>query len=162
MFALVTGRSVDEAWAELRKIRTNNERVKRIRKALRECSRRDDLKERVRHFVSAFKILTDNRNLLDHSNIFEITKEPISLYKYDRDGKTIHTVVTLEEPRKVADDMRRFYDYGVMLANSIGLEAAGSTLLPPASLVKPPLPRKLDYTPAPIALSRTRKQRPRA
>ena len=64
-----------------------------------------DTKHRVTHFMDAFKILAANRNLLDHSNIYTGADLPISLYKYARDGKTIHTVVTTEDLHQVADDM---------------------------------------------------------
>jgi len=47
--------------------------------------------------------------------------------------------------------MRAFIDYGVMLINAISLEALGSTLLLPASIAKPPLPQKLEYTSAPMS-----------
>jgi hypothetical protein len=156
MFAQISGRSSEQTWPELRKMRSNNDRIKRIRSVLHKRDWPDDLKDKAAHFIKAFEILTDNRNLLDHSDIFRIgTEEPISLYKYDKDGKTIHILVTLEQVRKVADDMRMFTDYGVTLVNAISLEAAGSTLLLPASITKPPLPQRLEYTSEPLPLTRS-------
>jgi len=74
MFATVTGVTNEEAWRLLPTLR-NPERIRRIRKALRECDWPPDTKDRVNHFIDAFKILTDNRNLLDHSNVFELDEE---------------------------------------------------------------------------------------
>jgi len=121
MFATVTGVTNEEAWRLLPTLR-NPERIRRIRKALRECDWPPDTKDRVNHFIDAFKILTDNRNLLDHSNVFELDEEPISLFKYNPEGKTLHIVVTVAELRQVADDMKTYHDYGSMLANSINLQ----------------------------------------
>jgi hypothetical protein len=103
--------------------------------------------------MDAFKILADNRNLLDHSNIFAGTATPISLYKYDRDGKTIHTVVTLEELRQVADDMMTYFNYGLSFANVIALDGAVGTIFSSTWPSQPPLPQMLNYTTQPLPLS---------
>ena len=156
MFATVTGVTNEEAWRLLPTLR-NPERIRRIRKALRECDWPPDTKDRVNNFIDAFKILTDNRNLLDHSNVFELDEEPISLFKYNPEGKTLHIVVTVAELRQVADDMKTYHDYGSMLANSINLQnTAARSLLTPTSLKKPPLPKKLDYVFGPLSIRGSR------
>ena len=56
MFATVTGVTNEEAWRLLPTLR-NPERIRRIRKALRECDWPPDTKDRVNHFIDAFKII---------------------------------------------------------------------------------------------------------
>jgi hypothetical protein len=96
--------------------------------------------------MDALKILADNRNLLDHSNIFSGSDEPISLYKYDHDGNTIHTLVTAEELRQVADDMMTYYNYGLSFGNSIAPDGTEGTIVSSRFPSQPPLPQKLNYT----------------
>jgi hypothetical protein len=121
-----------------------------MRKHLKELGWPDDTKARVTHFMKAFKILADNRNLLDHSNIFADTEQPTALYKYDKEGNTIHTVVVLAELRQVADDMMRYFNYGLAFGNAIGPTGAVGTFLHSTWPAQPPLPQKLDYTSQPL------------
>ena len=104
--------------------------------------------------MDAFKILADNRNLLNHSNIFAETEAPISLYKSNGKGNTIHTLVTLAELRQVADEMMQYFDYGLALGNSIGPTGEVGTLLYSTWPNQPPLPHELVYTSQPLPLKR--------
>jgi hypothetical protein len=72
VFAKVLGITNNDAWALLPKI-NNYERLRRMRNALQILNWPDDTKNRITNFMDAFKILADNRNLLDHSNIFSGT-----------------------------------------------------------------------------------------
>src|SRR6266478_4046188 len=96
VFANVIGLTNELTWALLPKIR-NEARVALLEQAL--CGRdwSHDRKERISHFIEAFKILAENRNLLMHSNLTAGIKNQIALYKYNRSGKTILAEVTLEE-----------------------------------------------------------------
>ncbi len=145
VFAKVLGVTNIEAWALLPKI-NNGERLRQMRDALQKLNWPDDTKDKVTHFMKAFKILADNRNLLDHSNIFSGVEAPTTLYKYGRDGRTIHTVVTLAELRQVADDMVQYFNYGLCFGNSIGPAGTVGTLLHSTWPDQPPLPQKLNYT----------------
>jgi hypothetical protein len=152
LFAIVLGITNNDAWALLPKI-NNYERLRRMRDALQTLNWPADAKNRVAHFMDAFKILADNQNLLDHSNIFAGNDQPISLYKYDRDGNTIHTVVTTEDLRQVADDMMAFFNYGLSFGNSIAPDETEGTIVSRKFPSQPPLPRKLNYTTQPLRLS---------
>jgi hypothetical protein len=152
VFAKVLGITNNNAWALLPKI-NNYERLRRMRDALQTLNWPADTKTRATHFMDAFKILADNRNLLDHSNMFSGTDTPISLYKYDRDGKTIHTVVTTEDLRQVADDMMTYFDYGLSFCNSIAPDGSEGTIVSPKFPSQPPLPQELNYTAQPLPLS---------
>jgi hypothetical protein len=152
IFAKVLGITNSDAWALLPKI-NNYERLRQMRDALQTLNWPVDTKNRVTHFMDGFKILADNRNLLDHSNIYSGSDPPISLYKYDRDGKTIHTVVTTEELRQVADDMMTYFNYGLNFGNSIAPDGTEGTIVSPNFPSQPPLPQKLNYTTLPLPLS---------
>jgi hypothetical protein len=157
VFGNVVGLTNTETWEKLPKIR-NSERVARIRKALSERDWPQEAKQQIDHFIDAFKILVDSRNLLMHSNITSGVRDTIALYKYDFFGKTILAEVKPEELRRVADDMMTYFDYGLRLANVIafkllsggaaGMEQLGLKVETPLLDVwpeKPPLPVKLDY-----------------
>ena len=152
VFAKVLRITSNAAWALLPKINNYN-RLRRMRDALQTLNWPADTKNRVTHFMDAFKILADNRNLLDHSNIFSGTAAPISLYKYDRDGNTIHTVVTTEDLRQVADDMMTYYNYGLRFGNSIAPDGTEGTIVSSRFPSQPPLPEKLNYTRQRLPLS---------
>jgi hypothetical protein len=151
VFAKVLGFTNSQAWALLPKI-NNRERLRQMRDALQKLNWPDDPKDRVTRFMEAFKILAGNRNLLDHSNIFAGVDTPTTLYKHGRDGKTIHTIVTLAELRQVADDMIQYFNYGLRLSNSIGPTGAAGTLLHSTWPDQPPSPQKLNYTSEPLPL----------
>jgi hypothetical protein len=153
VFAKVLELPISQAWELLAKI-NNNERLRRMKNALQELNWPDDTKVRVTHFVEAFKILADNRNLLDHSIIFSDPEGPTSLYKSDRKGKTIHAQVTVAELRQVADDMMRYFNYGLLLGKLIGPTGALVTLFSSTWPDQPPSPLRLDYTNQPLALRR--------
>ena len=138
----------------------NEDRITLLRQAL--CGRDwpADLKEHITHFVDGFKILAENRNQLMHSDVTAVTEERIALYKSNRrDGKTILTPINLADLRQVADDMMAYYDYSLIISNVITLLSyPGGWLSPDPLLIKPPLPRKLDYSSQPYAGRRRRKQ----
>lgn len=159
VFANVIGLTDDFTRALLPKI-GNEDRITLLRQAL--CGRDwpADLKEHITHFVDGFKILAENRNQLMHSDVTAVTEERIALYKSNRrDGKTILTLINLADLRQVADDMMAYYDYSLIISNVITLLSyPGGWLSPDPLLIKPPLPRKLDYSSQPYAGRRRRKQ----
>ncbi len=152
VFAKVLEISNNDTWALLPRI-NNYERLRRMRDALKALNWPENTKKRVTHFMDAFKILVDNRNLLAHSNIFSGIATPISLYKYDRDGKTIHTVVVADDLRQVADDIMMYFNYGLYFANSIGTDGAEGTMFSNKFPSEPPLPQELNYTTQPLSLN---------
>jgi hypothetical protein len=117
------------------------------------------IKEGITHFIDGFEILAENRNLLMHSNLIAGVEDLIALYKSNRRGETILTVIDPAELRQVADDMMAYRLYGLALGNAVALPSAhrAATLPPP----KPPLPRKLEYSSQP-QLSKTASRKPPA
>src|SRR5271169_3472610 len=165
VFANVIGLTNELTWALLPKI-GNEARVSLLEQAL--CGRDwpHDRKELISHFIEAFTILAENRNPLMHSNLTSGVKDQIALYKSNRACNTILAEVTLEELRRVADDMDTFSTYGMTIANMIGLEFWGLQTItgnnntypwPP----KPPLPRKLDYKSGSVISARSGRRRRR-
>ena len=158
VFAQVLGKTNKEVWALLPKL-NNKKRQREMRKRLKELDWPDETKDRVSHFIEAFKILVKNRNLLDHSAVFASAEGPTSLYKYDTEGNTIHTVLTTGELRTVADEIIAYNDYGLLFSSSIGPKGALNTHFRSTWPDPPPLPRALEYTSNPIAITLSRPRR---
>jgi hypothetical protein len=154
VFAKVLEVTNDQAFEELAKTRNNHRCLHRMRDALQKLNWPDDTKDRITHFMEAFKILADNRNLLDHSAMFAGLEAPTGLYKSDNKGNTIHTAITLVKLRQVGDDMMRYYNYGLVLGNSIGPAGEINGPFPKILPGKPPLPKRLSYTSRPLPLTR--------
>jgi hypothetical protein len=110
----------------------------------------DDFKEHTKHFISGFKVCSDNRNTLMHSGLaWTGPQGETFLFKTTRRGKTHGAAPTLDELRKTADDMHVYADFGRALGNAINV-GSPSPIFPIPT--KPPLPSKLDYTGEPIPL----------
>jgi hypothetical protein len=123
--------------------------------------------EHVAHFVSAIKINNSNRNHLMHSELMfdnfreadvaSVKTDKSVFFKASNSGRIIATALTLEELRRLADDINAFCEYGRQLGNAINsAKFNGSTF--PASFFpwpnKPSLPRDLKqgYTSDRISL----------
>jgi hypothetical protein len=151
VFGKVLGKTNKEVWAVLPTL-TNDKRLREMRKHLKGLDWPNETKDRVAHFIKAFKILVGNRNFLDHSAIFAGVEGPTALYKYDRKGNTIHIVLTTAEFRQIADEMMTYNHYGLLFGNSIGPKGELNTLFFKTWPDQPPLPRALNYTSKPIAI----------
>ena len=117
----------------------------------------DNIKDLAQHFIEAHKICYENRNKLIHSNLLAMSPRAIILAKIGRDGKTALANPLLSELRRVADDMKNVFDYGMHLSNMIRSELLG--VKPQAGDVwhdscpeKPPQPIPLEYTSDPRPL----------
>jgi len=80
VFANVIGLTSELTWALLPKI-GNETRVALLEQALCGHGWPHDRKELISHFIEAFKILAENRNLLMHSNLTAGINDQIALYK---------------------------------------------------------------------------------
>jgi hypothetical protein len=108
----------------------------------------EEVREKLEAFVKGFKICTDNRNLLMHSNINASLEDAIMLHKANKDGRIIACRPTIEELRQVADDMNAYFHFGVLLANAVashGGDYANPPALPFPWPDIPPRPKLLDY-----------------
>jgi hypothetical protein len=126
---------------------TNNIRLRLLRERLPNCLWSHEVQDMVSHFIQAFEICAENRNLLMHSNIASMSQDAIILYKTTREGKTVLCNPELSELRHVADELELYFNYGLALSNAINLNLGDPTFasgrLPWPD--KPPLPRKLEY-----------------
>jgi hypothetical protein len=121
VFANVIGLTREFTWSLLPRLGSDT-RLALVREALTGRDWPDDRKDRIAHFLDAFKILEENRNLLAHSNIIAGVRDLVALYKYNRSGKTMLAEVMPEELRKIADDMHVYFNYGTDVTNMIGIE----------------------------------------
>lgn len=109
----------------------------------------------IRHFLSAFQISTENRNLLMHSALVpQGDYTEAILYKTSKQGRTHSTVQPLKILRRVADEIRIYVDYGRALGNAINARLdSGAPVLPFPWPDRPPLPHRLEYTSDPRPLT---------
>ncbi len=115
----------------------------------------DSTKQKVRHFLRAFFILTDSRNSLMHSNLAWVAGSHTVLFKTARSGRTVAVAPTLEVLRRIADDMNAFVDYGRCLGNAINFASPDALKVFEGDFPypdDPQLPAKLEYTGARIDL----------
>ena len=127
-----------------------------MREGLSECDWPTDAKELVSHFVDAHKICYDNRNKLIHSSaLTQMTGNKVRtiLHKTHRSGEPIFSYPTIDQLRKVADDMKTYFWIGLNVATLIRTEIHG--IKPQEGDFaswphKPPLPILLEYTSDPI------------
>jgi hypothetical protein len=115
----------------------------------------ESINDLVSYFFEGFGICFENRNHLMHSN-FTWAPVPI-LYKTTKKGTVQIAAPSFSELRQIADDMNAFTRYGRQLANAINNQKIDADIPKfPASAFplpdKPPLPRRLDYSPDPRAL----------
>jgi hypothetical protein len=126
---------------------TNHIRLQLLRERLPSCLWSEEVQDMVYHFIQAFNICADNRNLLMHSNIASMSQDAIILYKTTREGKTVLCNPELRELRQVADEMESYFNYGLALTNAININLSDPTFtsgrLPWPD--RPPLPRRLEY-----------------
>jgi hypothetical protein len=112
----------------------------------------------IEHFLTAYKSLAFNRNMLIHSQIMFGGATTTILMKTQRDGKTVGCQLTIPELRQIADDMEVYRVFGMGLANHISFSRHGVLLSTDAAPVgglfplpdKPPQPGRLEYTSDPI------------
>ena len=143
MFGNVLGLNIQETSELLRKEPWYNKRVKRLKKSLKKSQWPRDAKEHVSRFLEGFSILNENRNLVMHSSIFAEEIEKTILYKQDRDlNKTTIIEVSVNDLRRVADDMKKYTYYGLCMMRAILLLGERDLL---SELENPLLPSPLEY-----------------
>jgi hypothetical protein len=91
----------------------------------------EEVREKLKRFVTGFKICADNRNLLMHSNINASLEEPIMLHKANKGGRIVACRPSIQELRQVADDMNTYFIFGVMLANAVASHGGDYAIPPP-------------------------------
>ncbi len=112
------------------------------------------------HFAKGYNLCTQNRNNIMHSSFNgRFTSESrnvggIVLAKYNKSGQQIVCPVTLEELRRVADEIHDYTMFGFALASDTDSSfkmAAGNprAFVPRPSLDKPPEPQTLVWRPLP-------------
>jgi hypothetical protein len=113
----------------------------------------------VEGFIKGASILMQNRNLLMHSNLAWTGDERTILFKASKAGNTEVAVPTLNELRRVADDMDAYVSFGRHLANAINNVSSEIPIFPafPLPDEAPPMPTVVEFSAKPQALRRDRK-----
>jgi hypothetical protein len=102
-----------------------------INQMLESCNWEPAAMDRLHHFISAARILADNRNLLIHSNLVHGWRGTTTFYRVSKQGKRIQFDADLSAIRRAADDLNEYFWFGHKLANAIAVhvlkldEAAG-------------------------------------
>lgn len=76
----------------------------------------------IRHYLKAMDTLIKSRNVLVHSNMIRDTKDRAAIYSTTRLGTTNFFQASLEEIRRVADDLDVYFYFGLQTANVIATE----------------------------------------
>jgi hypothetical protein len=108
-----------------------------------------DAEAATRHYLSAADVLVANRNVLIHSNIVRSGDNRSAIYSLTRKGTANHFQASVDEIRRVADDLQIYFGYGLTLANYIATEihqlARQAGMLVVSQLPEaPPLPVHID------------------
>jgi hypothetical protein len=110
-----------------------------------------DAEEAIQRYLDAFKVLVTNRNTLIHANLVRGMNEQVGIFTTNRKGETSMFHSSLEDVRRVADDLQTYFDFGLALANFIATEIhavareAGMLVVsvcpdlpPPPNSIRPP------------------------
>src|SRR5262249_40426973 len=119
-----------------------------MREALSKIDWPEHAKSSSEAFVSGFSTCAKNRNMLAHSNLAVGMETPIALYKTKQTDETTLATLTLEELRRVADDIYLYYKFGLDLTNAINARKhdwTGAPILPFPWPQTPAAPFSLPY-----------------
>jgi hypothetical protein len=71
-------------------------------------------------------VLIKNRNLLMHSVVIHGVNDSSTLYRTTRRGERQMVQATTAQIRAVADDLQRYFDFALALANCIAVKVDGT------------------------------------
>lgn len=159
VFANVIGLSSAFASILLPKI-SNDVRITLIEESIATMDYSPEIRGGIDHFITAYRSLVFNRNMLMHSQIYAGGATTSILLKTQKNGKTVGCPVTLKELRQIADDMEAYREYGIGLSNHISLPRLVAIFgmdgpIPDAVASSPPapaLPIRLTYSSEPIPI----------
>lgn len=157
LFAATTGIPTQFVLRLLPKI-GNDVRVALIEETLPDARLGEQTEACVVHFLTAYKSLAFNRNMLMHSHIVGSGATTSILFKTQRDGQTVGCQLSVPQLRQIADDMETYRNFAMALANGISLERTGIQLFVVSDTLaghspspdKPPQPSRLEYTSGPF------------
>ncbi|PBB71852.1 hypothetical protein CK227_29935 [Mesorhizobium sp. WSM4308] len=161
LFAVSTGMSAFQVEALFQRLQ-NDGRLRIFDQLYKPRTDMPDLyKDFMAHFAKGYDVCTGNRNNIMHSSFNgRFTSQSrdvggIVLAKYNKSGQQILCPVTLEELRRVADEIHDYSMFGFSLASdtetSLKMAAAGNphAFVPRPSLDKPAVPQALVWSPLP-------------
>jgi len=125
VFAAVSKMAEDDARAENLRAGTTAT-VAKIEQASRERAWTGTPHDLVQHFVVAANVLIDNRNLLMHSVVIHDVNDNATLYRTTRRCERQMVQATAAQIRAVADDLQRYFDFALALANCIAVKVDGA------------------------------------
>jgi hypothetical protein len=99
-----------------------------IKKALRERPAADGVLDAVEGFLRAFEACARNRNLLAHS--IQTNGEGSPLFKFTRKGRLEVYKPSLEEIRRIADEIKEVSDYAMSIIGELMRPADVAALKP--------------------------------
>jgi hypothetical protein len=113
--------------------------------ALLKNQKDDELRDALQHVVLCYDICTDNRNIVMHSILEEITPSLPKLRKRasQNPAKLLEFHVPLGMLRRVADQILETFNYGFFVWIGIQNQSAGASLSLAPLPQKPPKPHKL-------------------
>ena len=121
MLAAVANMSEDQASVIVG--RTNaSEHINLVETFLKRRTWPNGVSEAIGHYIKAARVLIDSRNALIHSNLVRSTENRTAVYSLSRQGRSSMFHATLDEIRRVADDLEAYFTFGLMLANYIATE----------------------------------------
>jgi hypothetical protein len=124
VWVLAAVASMTELQASVVCARTNSaDRVKLIETFAPQTEWPPEALASIKHYLKAMNILIQSRNALIHSNMIRGTDNRAAIYSTTKQGKTHLFQATLEEIRRVADDLDAYFYYGMHLANKIAFDA---------------------------------------
>lgn len=142
--------NMSEAQAAVVTARTNaSDREKLIDTFHKHRKWPDEASAAIKHYLNAMGLLIKNRNVLIHSNIIRGTNDQAAIFSTTREGTTNLFQGTLEEIRRVADDLNTYFYFELNLSNFIATEIhamarAEGMLVVSECPALPPLPIHID------------------
>jgi hypothetical protein len=131
VWVLAAVASLSETQASIICARTNaTDKVKLIETFIPHTAWPPEALSSIKHYLKAMDVLIKNRNVLIHSNMIRGADNKAAIYSTTRQGNTNLFQATLEEIRKVADDLDAYFYYGMNLANKIASDIHSAAVQP--------------------------------
>jgi|SRR5271166_1386279 len=102
----------------------------------------------IKHYISAMRTLTENRNTIIHGNVVTSFGSEPAIFSLNRQGVMTMFRSSLGTIRQAADDAETYFQFGLALANYIATEIHGAARQEGMIVVHdcplcPPLPQQI-------------------
>lgn len=135
----------------------NNIRMDVISELLTKTTIPVETKKLIEHFVTGFRLCADARNLIMHSSSGGLHRSDravgLVLERHSKTGNKLVCYLTLDDLRRVADDIHRYMTFGAYVVTEVKNyvthlqddHAEDFRSLPPTLRERPPLPIPLSW-----------------